>query len=215
MSVISDHIFLRGAKVVLRPMVREDLDKRLKWKPYPDPLLFHYNMPNLTDEQKEAWFSKRINDLYSVWFSIDDLEGQLAGLICLYKIDPQAKTAWLGIYMGCEFVNQGMGTDAILILLRYYFEQMQFELLFLDVASHNKRAIRCYQKCGFESLRKKYSDHDPRMNTDIFGDERFQEVRKYFLKEGDKILVEFDEMQISQNNWSDLKSSGKELLEDS
>ncbi len=207
MLSIPDDIVLRGTKVILRPMLREDVDKRWNWKQYPDPLFSHYNPPPMNEDQKEVWFLKRKSDISALWFSIDNTPGQLVGFVCFYGINPQIKTAWLGIYLGYEFVDLGMGTDAILTLLQYYFEEIRFELLFLDVASHNKRAIRCYEKCGFRFNRKKYSDHDPRMNIDIFGDDRFKEVRKYFLKEGNKILVEFDEMQITRENWSCMISS--------
>lgn len=202
MSTLFDNILLRGEKVLIRPLEREDVDKRLKWKPFPDPLFYHYNLRNLTEEQKEAWFLKRKDDPSSIFLSIDNLQGQLIGFIRLYKINPAERTAWFGIYLGYEFINQAIGTDAALTLLKYYFDEWKFEKLFLDVASHNKRAIRCYEKCGFEFVRKKYNDHDPRMNIDIFGDERFKDVREYFVKDGDKMLVEFDEMVISRERWS-------------
>ncbi|MGB8658025.1 MAG: GNAT family protein [Candidatus Zixiibacteriota bacterium] len=202
MSITSDHIFLRGKKVLIRALERDDIDKRMKWKPYPDPLYFHYNLGDLTREEKEAWFLRRKGDVSSAYLAIDNPEGQLIGFVTLYKIDPQEKTAWLGIYLGCEFVDRGFGTDATLTLLRYYFDALRFEELFLDVASHNQRAIRCYEKCGFRFVRTKYSDHDPRMNIDIFGDERFKDIRKHFVRNGDKVLVEFDEMAIDREGWS-------------
>jgi len=203
----SENIVLMGKKVLLRPFIREDVEKRSKWKPYPDPLYFHYNMSEMSENQKETWYLKKKSDLAALWLSIDNMAGQLVGFICLYKIEPKTKTAWVGIYLGYEFIDRGMGTDAMLTLLRYYFEEMQFELLFLDVASHNIRAIRCYRKCGFEFIRKKYSDHDPRMNIDIFGDDRFKDVRRHFIKEGKKVLVEFDEMESSKERWLKTKIS--------
>jgi diamine N-acetyltransferase len=203
-----DKIVLKGNKVVLRSMVREDMERRMKWKPYPDPLFFHYNLPDMTGDQKEAWFIKRKNDTSALWFSIDDSKGQLVGFACLNNIEPTSKSAWLGIYFGYEFVNQGKGTDAMLTLMRYFFEEMKFERLLLDVASYNQRAIRCYEKCGFELSRKKYSDHDPRMNLDIFGDDHFKEVRKYFVNDRNKIRVEFDEMEISREAWINSKMGG-------
>lgn len=203
----SENFVLKGKKVSLRPFIREDVEKRSKWKPYPDPLYFHYNMAEMTEDQKEVWYLKRKSDLAALWLSIDDMGGELVGFICLYKIEPKTKTAWVGIYLGYEFTDQGMGTDAMLTLRRYYFEEMQFELLFLDVASHNKRAIRCYRKCGFEFLRKKYNDHDPRMNVDIFGDERFKEIREYFKIDGKKVLVEFDEMKLFKTKYEEIKQN--------
>lgn len=189
MAELFDNIFLRGRKALIRPLEREDIDKRLKWKPYPDPLYSHYNLGNLTASEKEAWFLKRKRDTSSVYLSIDNAEGKLIGFLRLHKIDPQDKTAWFGIYLRYEFIDQGFGTDATLALLRYYFEGLKFERLLLDVAALNKRAIRCYEKCGFEFIRKRYNVHDPRMNIDIFGEERFKDVRKYFLKNEDKILA--------------------------
>ncbi len=170
----------------------------MEWKPYPDPLYHHYNLGNLTEDDKNTWFLKRKNNISSACLSIDNAKGQLIGFLSLYKINFHTRTAWLGIFLGHEFVDQGLGTDTILTLLKYYFEELKFDKLFLDVASHNKRAIRCYEKCGFEFIRKKYNLHDPRMNLDIFGDERFKDVRKYFLKKGNKMMAEFNQMEISK-----------------
>ena len=201
MLTIFDNILLKGEKVLIRPLKREDIDKRLKWKPYPDPLYSHYNLRNSSEYDKEVWYLKRKSDVSAVWLAIDNPDGQLIGFVSLYKIDPKNKIAWFGIYLGYDFINQGLGTEATLTLLRYYFDELKLEKLFLDVASHNKGAMRCYEKCGFEFIRKKYNEHDPRMNIDIFGDERFRDVRKYFLKQGEKILVEFEEMGISKGRW--------------
>jgi diamine N-acetyltransferase len=198
MSELSASIFRKGKKVLIRPLEREDVEKRLKWKPYPDPLYFHYNLEDMTDREKEAWFLKRKNDAFRLFLSIHDLAGQLVGFVSLHKINILEKTAWFGIYLGYEFVDRGLGTDATLTLLRYYFEELKFERLFLDVASLNKRAIRCYEKCGFRFVRKKYNDHDPRRSIDVFGDDRFTDIRRYFAKNGDKVLVEFDEMEITK-----------------
>jgi RimJ/RimL family protein N-acetyltransferase len=198
MSELSASIFLKGKKVLIRPLQREDVETRLKWQPYPDPLYFHYNLGDITDREKEAWFHKRKTDPFRLFLSIDDLAGRLVGFVSLHKMNALEKTAWFGIYLGYEFVDRGLGTDATLTLLRYYFEELKFERLFLDVAALNKRAIRCYEKCGFRFIRKKYNDHDPRMSIDIFGDDRFKNIRRYFVKNGDKVLVEFDEMEITR-----------------
>jgi diamine N-acetyltransferase len=201
MAELCDNIFLKGRKVLIRPFERADIDRRLKWKPYPDPLYSHYNLGDLSEPEKEAWFLKRKNDPSSVYLSIDNTQGSLIGFVRLYQIDVQNRSSWFGIYLGWEFLDQGLGTDATLTWLGYYFDELKYERLLLDVASLNTRAIRCYQKCGFEFIRSKYNVHDPRTDIDVFGDESFSAVRKYFLKEGDRILVQFDEMEISREKW--------------
>jgi diamine N-acetyltransferase len=195
------NLFLKGEKTVLRSLGREDIDKRLAWKKYPDPLYFHYNPPNLGQREKEEWYFKRKDDPNIIYLAIDNHDDQLVGFISLYKIDRLNKTAWMGIFLGYEFTDRGYGADAILTLARYFFEEMKFEKMFLDVASHNKRAISCYLKCGFKFLRTKYEKHDPRSNIDIFGDDRYKDIRGYFKKEGEEILVQFDEMELTKDLW--------------
>jgi len=196
-----DDLFLKGDKIIIRSLRRDDIDKRLAWKKYPDPLYFHYNPPNLGHKEKEEWYFKRTNDPNLIYLAIDNHGGQLMGFISLYNIDRLAKSAWMGIFLGYEFTDKGYGTDAILTLAQYFFQEMKYEAMFLDVASHNQRAIRCYQKCGFKFIRTKYNKHDPRSDMDIFGDDRYEDIRKYFKKEGDEILCQFDEMILTRDSW--------------
>ena len=143
-----------------------------------------------------------------IYLAIDNYSGQLVGFISLYKIDREAKTAWMGIFLGYEFTDQGYGTDAILTLARYFFDEIKFEKMFLDVASHNQRAIRCYLKCGFKFVRTKYNKHDPQSNIDIFGDDRYKDIRGYFKKEGEEILAQFDDMELTKEMWLALNQNG-------
>jgi diamine N-acetyltransferase len=196
-----DRFLLRGNKVILRSLRRDDIDKRLAWKEYPDPLYSHYNPPNLSLREREDWYLKRKHDPDMVYLAIDNHQGRLLGFICLNRIDRKAKTLWMGIFLGHEFTDRGYGTDALLTLSRYLFEKGRLEMMFLDVASHNKRAIRCYLKCGFKFVRTKYNRSDPRSNLDIFGDDKYEDIREYFKKEGDEVLVQFDDMVLTKETW--------------
>lgn len=196
-----DHLLLKGNKVIIRSLKRDDIDKRLAWEKYPDPLYSHYNLPHLSHKEREGWYLRKKHDPQMIYFAIEDHPGQLIGFISLYKIDKLARDAWMGLFLGYEFTEKGYGTDAIMTLARYFFQEARYERMFLDVASHNKRAIRCYLKCGFKFVRTKYNKHDPRIKLDIFEDERFKDIRRYFKKEGDEILVQFDEMVLTKDMW--------------
>ena len=196
---------LRGKRITLRPLRRDDIDKRLKWKPYPDPLYAHYNLGEMTEAQEKAWYLKRKKDPRMLYLSIDSLKGELLGFLSLFEIDWENKKSRLGVYLGYEFTDKGYGTEAIKTLLPYYFDKMKFKELYLDVAALNKRAIKCYLNCGFEFCGTKFQKHDPRNKIDIFGDERFRDIRKYFRKEGEEILVQFEEMRITEEMWKGKK----------
>ncbi len=200
-----DNLYLKGKKTIVRDLKREDIERRLKWKPYPDPLYYHYNRPPLSKVEKELWYMRKKEDPNLVYFSIDNLKGDLIGFLSLYKIDRKSKSSWMGIYLGYEYIDQGYGTDALLTLMNYYFEELGYEKLFLDVAALNKRAIRCYEKCGFKHLRTKFNLHDPRAQIDVFSNDRFKSVRKYFRKKGKDILVQFEEMEMNREIWLNKK----------
>lgn len=192
---------LKGERIIIRPLRMDDIDKRLKWKPYPDPLYAHYNLREMTEAEKKEWYLKRRKDPLMLYLSIDSLEGDLLGFLNIYDLDWENKKAKLGIYLGYEYTDKGYGTEAIRTLVPYYFEKMKFKELYLDVTALNKRAIKCYINCGFEFVKTEFKRHDPRNKINIFGDERFKDIRKYFKKEGDEILVQFEEMRITKEIW--------------
>jgi RimJ/RimL family protein N-acetyltransferase len=155
----------------------------------------------MTEAQKKAWYLKRKKDPHMLYLSIDSLKEELLGFLNIYDLDWENKKAKLGIYLGYEYTDKGYGTEAIKSLLPYFFEKMRFKELYLDVAALNKRAIRCYLNCGFKFFRTEFKRHDPRNKIDIFGDERYKDIREYFKREGDKILVQFEEMRITEEMW--------------
>ena len=200
---------LNSKKIILRSLKRDDIDKRLRWKKYRDPLYAHYNLDEMTRAQKRQWYVKRITNPKMIYFAIDNLKGDLLGFLNLYAIKRDKKRAKLGIYLRPEYVNRHYGSEAIATLLPYYFEIMRFKELRLDVASHNLRAIKCYQKCGFEFVRTFYNKHDPRNILDIFGNAHFKSIRKYFKKQRNTIMVQFKEIRITRRMW--LKLSGSSM----
>jgi RimJ/RimL family protein N-acetyltransferase len=58
--------------------------------------------------------------------------------------------AWVGIGIGDrEYWGNGYGTDAMCLILRYAFTELNLRRVSLGVFAHNPRAIRSYEKAGF------------------------------------------------------------------
>lgn len=58
--------------------------------------------------------------------------------------------AWVGIAIGeRDYWGKGYGTDAIRILLRYAFNELNLHRVTLNVFEYNQRAVRSYEKAGF------------------------------------------------------------------
>ena len=85
-------------------------------------------------------------------FAILALEGdELLGSCGIRDVSAVDRTGELGILIGDKrFWNQGYGTDAVRLLLRFAFGTLNLNNIKLTAHSFNKRAIRCYEKCGFK-----------------------------------------------------------------
>lgn len=58
--------------------------------------------------------------------------------------------AWVGIGIGeRDYWGHGYGTDAMRLILRFAFAELNLERVSLGVYAYNSRAIRSYEKAGF------------------------------------------------------------------
>lgn len=145
---------LTGKKVRLRAYRREDLPLALEFindAEVKTNLVVGVPFP-LKPEEEEKWYesiSAAKPESYS--FAIETLdEPRYIGGCGLNKVDWKNRVAQVGIFIGLElFRGQGYGTDAMNLLLRFIFDQMNMNKVKLEVFSFNARAIKSYEKCGF------------------------------------------------------------------
>jgi RimJ/RimL family protein N-acetyltransferase len=99
------------------------------------------------------WLEKHIQDDQTnvYWFAIRALEDdRLLGDADLSVINWGSRDAFVGIGIGeREFWGRGYGTDAMCLLLRYAFTELNLRRVTLNVFEFNNRAIRSYEKVGF------------------------------------------------------------------
>jgi RimJ/RimL family protein N-acetyltransferase len=145
---------VEGLKVRLRPIEREDLPTYVRW--FGDPEVRHHLAMYLPFSlaQEEQWFEdllQRLRDRTAVLLAIETLDGVHIGNLGLVDVNWKDRNAELGITIGEKaYWGQGYGTDAVRTMLRLAFEQMNLHRVFLRVHADNARAIRCYEKAGFQ-----------------------------------------------------------------
>ena len=85
-------------------------------------------------------------------FTIRRLEdGRLIGMASLDVESWRNRDAWVAIAIGeRDNWGKGYGTDAMRLLLRYAFMEMNLERVSLVVFGYNERAQRSYLKVGFQ-----------------------------------------------------------------
>lgn len=116
----------------------------------------------------KEWLEKEFEkgEEFRYFFTLRALEGnQLIGSIGLYAIEWNNGHGWLGIGLGeRDYWGKGYGTDAIRVMLRYAFRELNLHRISLDVFEYNSRAIKSYEKAGFkvEGRKRKIVQRDGR-----------------------------------------------------
>ena len=142
-----------GSKIVLREKRLADAPDDYTWRI--DPELAHLDAaPVLTTTFKE-YLSDYTNQLYYFsptrrQFAIDTLGGKHIGNCVYYGVNETKGEAELGIMIGDrDCWDKGYGTDAATTLVSYIFHQTGLKRVYLKTLGSNRRAQKCFQKCGF------------------------------------------------------------------
>ena len=171
---------VEGERSWIRRFTRRDVDRWLDWPNHPDPLYSPYNPLPMTGPMRDAWYDDLVHRQAQLPFAVDNRDGAMIGRIFLRFINRTEGGSVLGIDFDPRYVGQGYGTDALEAFMSYYFSKMRFRRLLLSVAAYNTRARRSYERCGFGYLATHWERI--RCEADIFGDDRYRELRRLFRR---------------------------------
>ena len=107
-----------------------------------------HNQETIQIGSEREWVQSVVNSNKHAFCIVIKATGRAIGT-CGIELLNHGITANLGIMIG-EYQGEGYGTEAIKLLIKYAFEELNVHRVELDVAEDNIRAIKCYQKCGFK-----------------------------------------------------------------
>lgn len=142
----------REAGIYLRPMTYEDTDLIVAWRNSEAVRRnFIYQEP-FTRESHESWIKNMVETGRVVQMMICDMvDDRPFGSVYIRDIDRQHNKAEYGIFIGEESARgRGLGTAAAGLMLEYCFRQEKLHRVYLRVLASNARAIRSYEKAGFQ-----------------------------------------------------------------
>jgi len=145
---------ITGKGVRLRSLERKDLPIFVEWLNDPEVRENITRYSPLSMVEEEEWFNElmirpveehplaiEIN-LDNIWITI--------GNISFLNFDQHNRSAELGIFIGEKrYWGKGYGGDAVCLLLRYGFMNLNLHRIYLRVNENNLRGINCYKKSGF------------------------------------------------------------------
>jgi aminoglycoside 6'-N-acetyltransferase len=149
---------LHGDRVVLRPLAEADVPRIVELGADPEVARW---WPGLTPEH--VLHKARGEDEGVAVFAIL-AEGAVAGMIQYHEEEhPEYRHAGMDLFLGVPYQGRGLGTDAVRTLARHLVHDRGHVRLTIDPAAHNERAIRCYEKVGFQrvgTMREYWVDPD-------------------------------------------------------
>jgi len=146
-------VTLQGNQVYLRALEKKDLD-------------FLYQLENDTENWEisgtQTPYSKDVLQMYLENAHLDIYEvkqlrlvicsqdHQSIGLIDLFDFEPYHQRVGLGIIIkDTEMRNQGIGKEAIQLVLEYAFQTLGVKQVYANILEENKPSLHLFEKLGF------------------------------------------------------------------
>ena len=105
-------------------------------------------------QKSKEWLEKTLkeDEQNLFMFMIRRLEDdRLIGEVGLDGVQWNQGDTFIGIGLGeRDFWGKGYGTDAMRVILRYAFNELNLHRVSLNVFEYNRRALRSYEKVGFK-----------------------------------------------------------------
>ncbi len=145
---------LKGRLIAIKPMEWEDIEVLQKW--YLDQEVMYWasaaNPDNIYSKYDlEEGYQKESKSFTSRRFIIETREGEKIGTISYRSMNAQVRSTNIGMLIGeKDYWEKGYGTDILQTFLRYLFDQWNMNRVELSTWDDNQRAIKLYQKCGFQ-----------------------------------------------------------------
>ena len=143
---------LNQNNLVLRPILRSDLEKLNKWKNDEEIFMFlggGFNPQSI--DQQALWIDKLINiDDKNKRFIIE-VDSEAIGLIGLYNIHNIYQNCEIGMYIGeKDFQGKGYAKGAYDLIEKYAFEYLNMRKIKLFAVDDNSKALKFWRKLGFK-----------------------------------------------------------------
>jgi [ribosomal protein S5]-alanine N-acetyltransferase len=162
---------LIGTKICLGPILQADGMVIFRWRNTPGVMLMDGMYSPISQGNFDEWFTAIGKDPTRIVFSIRKPGSlEFLGYVQIADIHPVFRSAELGIMIG-DAANRGKGygPDALRLCIAFCWNELNLQRLSLKIIGDNPRAIRAYEKAGFERegllQRATYRDGDFRDTT--------------------------------------------------
>ncbi len=174
-----------GERIRLRRNERSDIPKFVEWLNDPEVRRYLSMIYPISQVSEEQWFENMLKlPISEQPYAIEILDntprkapnagGQISqwrmiGNCSYMNISGTDRSAEVGIFIGDKTCwNKGYGTEVMKLLLRFGFETMNLNRIFLRVDEDNLGGVRAYEKAGYV--------HEGRFRQAVYRNGRYHDV---------------------------------------
>jgi len=140
-----------GERIRLRAIEHDDLKVIVGWRNDPDIYSNFYEHEPLSQAMQVKWFDNFLKRQDEKFWIAETLEDSVPiGTIALIDIDLRNRKAEIGrvLIASNKHRNGGYGSEMFELILKYSFEHLNLNRLYLDVFAENAKAVSFYRKIG-------------------------------------------------------------------
>lgn len=146
--------YWQGEKVRLRGIEPSDAEAIHRWDLDSDTVrLLDFLWPPLSGAFARAWAeeqSKKKLDEDRFHWIVQNREGEPVGTIATHACNHRNGTFSYGLVIDRAYRRRGYAAEAIALILRYYFEELRYQKVTVNVYANNEPSIRLHERLGFQ-----------------------------------------------------------------
>lgn len=144
----------QGKNVRLRAMEPTDWEPYFDWNSDDEMARRAYFIPFPQSQEAMKRFAERESTQApeddNFRFVVENNQGEVVGDVTVNHCDQRAGTLKWGIATKLEHRRKGYASEALILVMRYYFQELRYQKITIDIYSFNEESVKLHEKLGFQ-----------------------------------------------------------------
>jgi UDP-4-amino-4,6-dideoxy-N-acetyl-beta-L-altrosamine N-acetyltransferase len=144
------HPYFSGERIDLVALEQNDLPLVIRWNNDERVNVFNGARFPVSAAEQQAWFDRTSGDRTKQKLIIRSREAGPVGMVSLFNIDVKHQSAEIGIYVDPEHQRRGYAADALRMVVRFAFMEMNLHKVYCSILAFNAASVRLFESVGFQ-----------------------------------------------------------------